>query len=234
MQEHLLITLTALGVLGSLAQWFAWWVKLPAILFLLLIGILVGPVLGWFDPDAVFGDLLFPIVSLSVAVILFEGSLTLRFREIRGLQSVVRNMVTIGVLVSWTVIAIAAHFLIGFEWPLALLFGALVVVTGPTVIVPMLRTVRPTARISNILRWEGIVIDPIGALLAVLVFEFIISSQHGEGGLGPVFASFGKTLAAGLLLGGLSAQALGTILRRHWLPEYLHNFITLTLGGVLN
>jgi len=229
MQEHLLVTLAVLGVLGSLAQWFAWWVKLPAILFLLLIGILIGPVFGWFDPNAVFGDLLFPIVSLSVSVILFEGSLTLKFREIKGLENVVRNMVTVGVLVTWSIITIATRYLMGFEWPLALLFGALVVVTGPTVIVPMLRTVRPTARIANILRWEGIMIDPVGALLAVLVFEFIISSQHGEAGLGHVFASFGKTLAAGIILGGLSGQALGYALRHHWIPEYLHNVLTLTL-----
>ena len=229
MQEHLLVTLAVLGVLGSLAQWFAWWVKLPAILFLLLIGILIGPVFGWFDPNAVFGDLLFPIVSLSVSVILFEGSLTLKFREIKGLENVVRNMVTVGVLVTWSIITIATRYLMGFEWPLALLFGALVVVTGPTVIVPMLRTVRPTARIANILRWEGIMIDPVGALLAVLVFEFIISSQHGEAGLGHVFVSFGKTLAAGILLGGLSGQALGYALRHHWIPEYLHNVLTLTL-----
>jgi len=229
MQEHLLVTLAVLGVLGSLAQWFAWWVKLPAILFLLLIGILIGPVFAWFDPNAVFGDLLFPIVSLSVSVILFEGSLTLKFREIRGLEKVVRNMVTIGVLVTWSIITVATRYLMDFEWPLALLFGALVVVTGPTVIVPMLRTVRPTARIANILRWEGIMIDPIGALLAVLVFEFIISSQHGEAGLAHVFASFGKTLAAGILLGGLSGQALGYALRHHWIPEYLHNVLTLTL-----
>jgi len=229
MQEHLLVTLAVLGVLGSLAQWFAWWVKLPAILFLLLIGILIGPVFAWFDPDAVFGELLFPIVSLSVSVILFEGSLTLKFREIKGLETVVRNMVTIGVLVTWSIITVATRYLMGFEWPLALLFGALVVVTGPTVIVPMLRTVRPTARIANILRWEGIMIDPIGALLAVLVFEFIISSQYGEAGLGHVFASFGRTLAAGILLGGLSGQALGYALRHHWIPEYLHNVLTLTL-----
>jgi len=228
MQEHLLVTLAVLGILGSLAQWFAWWVKLPAILFLLLIGILVGPVFGWFNPDAIFGDLLFPIVSLSVSVILFEGSLTLKFREIKGLENVVRNMVTIGVLATWSIITVATHYLVDFDWALALLFGALVVVTGPTVIVPMLRTVRPTARISSILRWEGIMIDPIGALLAVLVFEFIISSQHGDGGLGHIFISFGKTLAAGILLGALSGQTLGYVLRHHWLPEYLHNVVTLT------
>lgn len=227
MNEELVITLTLLGLLGSLAQWFAWWVKLPAILFLLLIGIVVGPVLGVFDPDAVFGELLFPIVSLSVAIILFEGALTLKFRELKGIETVVRNMVTVGVVTTWLLIALATHWIMGFNWSLSFLFGALVVVTGPTVIVPMLRTVRPTARIANILRWESIIIDPIGALLAVLVFDFIISSQHGAGSLGHIFPEFGKIVAVGVIFGVAAGYALGLALRRHWIPEYLQNIVTL-------
>lgn len=229
MHEHLLITLTALGLLGALSQWLAWWVKLPAILFLLLGGIVAGPVTGWLDPDAVFGPLLFPIVSLSVAVILFEGSLTLKFSEIKGLESVVRNMVTIGAAATWMIIAVAAHYLMGFDWPLSLLFGALVVVTGPTVIVPMLRTVRPNIRIANILRWEGIIIDPLGAVLAVLVFEFILASQHGEAGTGHILLNLGSIIVTGLLLGAITAHMLGVALRRHWIPEYLQSIVTLAL-----
>ncbi len=226
---HILLSLTAIGLLGSLAQWLAWLVKLPAILFLLLIGLLLGPATGWLRPDALFGELLFPIVSLAVAVILFEGSLTLQLREIRGLESVVRNLVSIGALLTWGVIAVAAHALVGLVWPLALLFGALVVVTGPTVIVPMLRTVRPTARVANVLRWEGIVIDPLGALLAVLVFEFILAGQAGAGAWQHVLAGFGRTLAVGGLLGVAAGYGLGVALRRVWIPEYLTNVVTLTL-----
>ncbi len=229
MHEHLLITLTALGLLGALSQWVAWWVKLPAILFLLLSGIVAGPVTGWLDPDAVFGPLLFPIVSLSVAVILFEGSLTLKFSEIKGLENVVRNMVTIGAAATWMIIAIATHYLMAFDWPLSLLFGALVVVTGPTVIVPMLRTVRPNIRIANILRWEGIIIDPLGAVLAVLVFEFILASQQGEASTAHILLNLGKIIAIGLLLGAIAAQMLGVALRRHWIPEYLQSIVTLSL-----
>ncbi len=229
MHEDLIITLTALGLLGALSQWFAWWVKLPAILFLLLTGIVAGPVTGWLDPDAVFGPLLFPLVSLSVAVILFEGSLTLRFSEIKGLERVVRNMVTIGALVTWGIIATATHYLMGFDWPLSLLFGALVVVTGPTVIVPMLRTVRPNIRIANILRWEGIIIDPLGAVLAVLVFEFILASQHGKAELWHILFDLGKIIAGGLLFGAVAGQTLGVALRRHWIPEYLQSIVTLSL-----
>jgi NhaP-type Na+/H+ or K+/H+ antiporter len=228
MYEHAIIALAGIGILAIACQWLAWWIKLPAILFLLLAGVVAGPVLGWLRPEALFGDLLFPMVSLSVAVILFEGSLTLRLREIVGLEQVVRRLVTTGILVTWTVTTLATRWLLGFDWSLCLLFGAVTVVTGPTVIVPMLRTVRPTVRVANALRWEGIVIDPIGALLAVLVFEFIISGQVSTA-FGHTLLTFGKVLAAGLILGVAGGYALGIALRRHWLPEFLHNVATLTL-----
>ena len=185
MSEHLMLTIAAITLIGGACQWLAWRLRLPAIVFLLLTGIVIGPVTGWFDPDALLGPLLFPFVSLSVAVILFEGSLTLKFSEIRGIETVVRRFVTSGTLVTWSVTTIAARLIADLSWELATLFGAFMVVTGPTVIVPMLRTVRPTANIANILRWEGIIIDPIGALLAVLVFEFVVSAGAGDalGGL---------------------------------------------------
>jgi CPA1 family monovalent cation:H+ antiporter len=221
------IAIALIGVVALLCQWLAWWVKLPAILFLLLSGILLGPALNIVDPDALLGDLLFPFVSLSVALILFEGALTLRLEEIRGLERVVRNLVTIGMLSTWLIVAASASWFLGFSWQMALLFGAIMVVTGPTVIVPMLRTVRPNAKISNILRWEGIVIDPIGALLAVLVFEFILASS-GEA-LSQTISAFVLMLTTGIVLGVLSGYLLGILLRRHWLPEYLHNFATLAM-----
>jgi len=221
------IAIALIGVVAMLCQWLAWWVKLPAILFLLLSGILLGPTLNIVDPDTLLGDLLFPFVSLSVALILFEGALTLRLEEIRGLERVVRNLVTIGMLSTWLIVAASASWFLGFSGQISLLFGAIMVVTGPTVIVPMLRTVRPTAKISNILRWEGIVIDPIGALLAVLVFEFILAS--GGEALSHTFAAFALMLTTGIVLGVLSGYLLGILLRRHWLPEYLHNFATLAM-----
>jgi CPA1 family monovalent cation:H+ antiporter len=228
MQEDLLIKLAVIGVLGSLAQWFSWWVKLPSILFLLLLGFLVGPITGYLNPDEVFGDLLFPMVSLAVSVILFEGALTLKFQEISGLEQVIRRLVSIGALISWVLISICTHYLIGFDWQLSFLFGALVVVTGPTVIVPMLRTVRVNKKISNILRWEGIIIDPIGAILAVLVFQFIIANQNGSNEIFTVAMAFAQLILVGTILGAISGQFMGLILRHHLLPEYLHNVFTLT------
>lgn len=224
MIEHDMITLAVIVVLGIGSQWLAWWLKLPAILFLLLTGLILGPFTGFVQPDHLFGNMLFPMVSLGVAVILFEGSLTLHFNEIRGLGSVVRNLVTVGAVLNAVIIAAATHLFLSFSWELAFLFGALVSVTGPTVIVPMLRTVRPVSNLANILRWEGIIIDPLGALMAVLVFEFIISGQnHNE------LLVFSKMLLTGGISGAAAAYGLATLLRRHLLPEYLHNVVTLAL-----
>jgi NhaP-type Na+/H+ or K+/H+ antiporter len=190
----------------------------------------LGPVTGWLEPEQIFGNLLFPMVSLSVAIILFEGSLTLRFSEIKDLQKVVRNILTVGVAISWIAITVGTHYIIGFSWDLALLFGALMVVTGPTVIVPMLRTVKPNAKIANILRWEGIVVDPLGAILAVLVFEVIISIQlQGHASVSHTLLMFAQTLTIGAAIGAVSGYLFGLILRYYLMPEYLHNVATLIL-----
>lgn len=181
MHQHLLLALTGIVLCGALAQWLSWKLKIPAILFLLLTGLAAGPFTGLLRPDEMFGELLFPIVSLAVAVILFEGSLTLRFEEVRGLSVMIRRLVSVGMLASWAVASVAARVFVGFDWSLAALFGALVVVTGPTVIVPLLRAVRPKASIATVLRWEGIVIDSVGALLAVLVYQFVITRAASGG-----------------------------------------------------
>ena len=227
--SHDLPLMIALILIASIAcQWIAWRVRLPAIIFLLMTGIISGPVLGLVDPEAILGDLFFPFVSMSVAIILFEGSLTLNFREISGLQGVVRNMVSFGMLVTWLITAVVARFAIGLSWPIALLFGAITVVSGPTVIAPLMRTVRPTAAVANILRWEGIVIDPIGASLAVLIYEFIITGG-GQNGLGHTFITIGKLLLVGAAIGCSGGYIFGQIIKRHWLPEFLHNVTALTL-----
>ncbi|HSH85403.1 MAG TPA: cation:proton antiporter [Guyparkeria sp.] len=228
MHDSILLSLTAIVVLGIAGHWLAWRIKVPPILFLLLTGIALGPVFGLLDPDALFGDLLFPIVSLAVGVILFEGSLTLRFRDIQGLSSTILRMVSLGALVSWGVAAAAAHWFVGLEWSIAFLFGAMVVVTGPTVIMPLLRIVRPSERVSKILLWEGIIIDPIGALLAVLVFEFIVTqAQTGAAGLGGVILPFLELVILGAVLGVVGGWLLGQVLSRHVLPDYLINVTVL-------
>ncbi len=214
--------LSGLLLIGFLAQWVAWRTRLPAILYLLLAGIVLGPVSGLFDPDRTLGALLFPTVSLAVALILFEGSLTLRFAELRGIGRAVRGLVSYGALVALLLLAAAAHWIAGLGWQLAFLFGALTCVTGPTVIMPMLRTLRPNARIAGVLRWEGIVIDPLGALFAVLVFEAIVSRAEGHS-----LGVFAFTIVAGAVLGLAMAWALGWLLRRQLIPEYLQAYGTL-------
>ncbi len=222
-----LISLVLVGILSIACQYFAYRVRLPAILPLLVIGIIVGPVFDVINADRLFGDLLFPVVSLSVAIILFEGALTLRFRDIAGHGNMVRNLCSVGVVVTWVVAAVAAHLSLEMSWQLAFLFGAIVTVTGPTVIVPMIRTVRPKTNLSNILRWEGIIIDPIGALLAVLVFEFIVAAQ--DSAITHTFLIFGKTIGIGLALGLAAGYFLGLCIRKSWIPHYLQNTAVLTI-----
>ncbi|QKX18835.1 sodium:proton antiporter [Microbulbifer sp. YPW1] len=218
--------LVMVGIVSIACQYLAFMLKLPAILPLLLAGIVLGPMTGVLDPDALFGDLLFPLVSLAVAIILFEGALTLKFSDIAGHGTMVRNLCTLGALVTWVIATPAAHYVLGMPLHLAALFGAIVTVTGPTVIVPMLRSVRPNTRISNILRWEGIVIDPIGALLAVLVYEYIVASQNA---VEHTLVILLKVVAIGFGLGSLMGYFLGTLLRNNWVPHYLRNTAVLTL-----
>jgi NhaP-type Na+/H+ or K+/H+ antiporter len=226
-QETRIIIASSFAVC-TFCQGLAWRVRLPAIIFLLLAGIIAAPVLQIFDPEQLMGDLFFPFVSLSVAIVLFEGSLTLKFREIPGLQSVVRNMISFGLVITWLITTVAARFAIGNSWELAFLFGAMTVVTGPTVIAPLLRTVRPTAPVANILRWEGIVIDPIGASLAVLVYEFIISAG-GQQAWGNTLLTFAGIIVAGGCIGVGCGYCFGLVLRNHWLPEFLQNVAILGL-----
>lgn len=245
MHEEILIGVTAVIGLGIAAQWFAWRLKLPAILLLLLAGFAAGPISGlltgdgmpWLDPDTLFGDVLFPVVSLSVAVILFEGGLTLKLGEFKVVGAAVRNLCSVGVVVTWAVCAVAARFVLGFDWPLSLLFGAMLTVTGPTVIGPLLRQVRPTGSTGTVLKWEGILVDPIGAVLAVLVVEAIIAGMHldsvGHGEARHVVWEIANaiifTILDGVVIGGLAAALLIVLMKRYWVPDYLQSPVTLVL-----
>ena len=222
--EGIALSVAGIGVVGLACQWLAWRLRLPAILFLLLAGIIVGPVAGVLNPQELLGDLLFPLISLAVAVILFEGSLTLNFKEIRGVGHTVWLIVTVGALISWVLTSAATHYLIGLDWTIAFLFGSLTVVTGPTVIVPLLRTVRPNSRLSNILRWEGILIDPLGALFVVMVYEFLVSSSEAHS-----LKVLAMILVVGLIIGALSGAFVAAVLRRRLLPEYLQPFAVLSI-----
>ncbi|MGL5815428.1 MAG: cation:proton antiporter [Aeromonas sp.] len=222
------LSLAGIALISLLAQWLAWSLRVPAILFLLLSGLLLGPVTGMLDPDALLGDLLFPLVSLSVAIILFEGALTLHLAELKGIGKVVRNLCSIGMLASFAVIGGASYFLLGLDWRVAMVLGAVLVVTGPTVVAPMLNVIRPVREVDKILRWEGIVIDPIGALFAVLVFEAVrLGSQSDV--LGHTLLALAKTVGVGTLIGVAAGWLTTLLIRKDWLPVSLHKFGVLAL-----
>lgn len=173
---------------------------------------LLGPAVHLVQPDLLFGDLLFPLVSLSVAIVLFEGVLTLRVEEIRGLGGVVRNLVSIGMQVTFLTISVASWWLLDFPPELVALVGAVTVVTGPTVIAPLMRVVRPNANVNEVLRWEDIVIDPVGAIFTLLVCGFIVLKQNAES-YTHLFWTLGIPAAVGLIAGVLFGSLLGLALR---------------------
>lgn len=230
--EHPLIGLAGIVIVGIAAQWLSWRLRLPAIFLLLLAGFVAGGVTGWIDPDKLLGAALFPIVSLSVAIILFEGGLSLDIAELAKIGRVVRNLASIGVVATWVLSAIAARFLLGFDWPLSALLGAILVVTGPTVIIPLLRHIRPSAKLGSAIRWEAIVNDPTGAILAVLVFNAIVVGE-GQEGISAAVLGVVKALGAGGALGLAGAGLIVLLLKRYWVPDFLQSPVTLAVVMVV-
>ncbi len=227
--SHPGLAVAVIVALGVAAQWLAWRWRVPAILPLLAAGFLAGPVFGLLRPVGIFpAELFFPLVSLAVGLILFEGGLTLRFSQIRETKRVVLNLVTWGAAVTWLGSALAANLILGIEPHIALLFGALVMVTGPTVIGPLLRIVRPVADVANVLKWEGIVIDAVGALVAVLVYESLVLRSAGEP-LGIVALLLGRFLLVGAVVGSAGGAALALLLKRRVIPDYLINVTALAM-----
>ncbi len=237
-----MLELGGIIILGILAQWFAWKLKIPAILPLLLIGLLVGPISAeflsvdgkkWIEPiwngnEGLFaGENLFYFVSLSISIILFEGGLTLKLKEIKDVgPAVITKLITLGSLVTFIGAAIAAHYIFSLSWEISFLFSALIIVTGPTVITPILRNIPLKKDVSAILKWEGILIDPIGALVAVLVFEFISVGSGGEF-TKTALIEFGKIVLFGSTFGFTFAHALNFAINRKWIPHYLLNVFAL-------
>ena len=227
LMDHPGLAIAAIVVLGAVAQWLAWRVNLPAILPLLITGFLLGPVFGLVQPLELVGEnILFPGISLAVGLILFEGGLTLRRQELREIGRTVRRLVTWGGLVTWLIIALAAWLLLDMDLQLAVLLGSLLMVTGPTVIGPLLRIVRPVPRVGNTLRWEGIVIDPIGAMIAALVFTFIVHSEGGNA-FSQTLWTFALFIIVGSIVGIIGGYGLAALLRQRRIPDFLVNFIAL-------
>ncbi len=227
MHQPIVVGLAAILALGISAQWFAWRLKIPSILLLLVFGFVAGPITGILEPDLLFGDLLFPFVSVSVAIILFEGGLSLKLDEVREVGRVVWLLISLGALVTWGVATMAAVYFLDFEFSMAVLLGAVVVVTGPTVVIPLLRQIRPTTQVSSVLKWEGILIDPVGATLAVLVFEWIVdSSHHADSAAISILGGTIITLLVGIGIGFVFGWLLIEFLSRKWIAGYLETAVT--------
>ncbi|WP_173918481.1 sodium:proton antiporter [Halobacillus sp. Marseille-Q1614] len=220
MIDSLLLNLTLIGLLGVGSQWLAWRFRLPAIVIMSIAGLLAGPIIGLIDPQADFGELYRPIISLAVAVILFEGSLNLDVKEVKGLGRPVFRIVTVGAFISWILGSFAAHYVAGLSWAVAFVIGGLFIVTGPTVILPLLRQAKLKPRPAKILKWEGIIIDPIGALLAVFAFE-IIEFLIGHNGTISSLVTFFLASIFAVLLGYGLGKGIGIMFERGYIPEFL-------------
>ncbi len=177
----------------------------------------------------IFGsDLLYSGVSLAVSIILFEGCMSLKIKEIKGVEKVVRNLVTVGLLMTAVVTTILVRFMFDFPWGVAALLGAITSVSGPTVVVPILRSIRPTRKLESVIKWEGMLIDPIGALLAALVFTAIINFSKFEA-VTEILLHILGVIILGIGLGLAGGYFIGTVLRKHWVPDYLRNLFVLSI-----
>ncbi|MGB5363351.1 MAG: cation:proton antiporter [Aureibaculum sp.] len=241
-----MLELAGIVILGILAQWVAWRFKIPAILPLILIGLLVGPISTllstdgskWIEPiwngrEGLFpGESLFYFVSLAISIILFEGGLTLKLKEVKNVGPVITKLITLGSAVTFFTAGLAAHYIFNLSWSLSFLFSALIIVTGPTVITPILRNIPLKRDVSAVLKWEGILIDPIGALVAVLVFEFI-SVGEGSTYTKTALIEFGKIVLFGTTFGFTFAHGLSFAIKKQLIPHYLLNVFSLaTVLGV--
>lgn len=218
--SNLALVFALIGIVGIGAQWIAWRTGLPAIALMLVAGILVGPVLGLIVPEQDFGALLEPMISVAVALILFDGGLNLNFRELRRTEGALFRLVGIGVPIAWALTTIACYHIAGLVWPVAILFGGILVVTGPTVVLPLLRQIALAPRPRAILKWEAIVNDPIGVLCAVVTYEYLRHAEQGAPIATALLAVAGAALVAALV-GIAIAFALGWLFPRGLIPEYL-------------
>jgi len=217
--------------LGILAQWLAWRLKLPSILILLAFGFGLSLTTGVRIDDYLERETLLALVGIFVAIILFEGGLTLKFSELREAGAPVIRLCTLGVLIAFGLTSVAASYIFGWNWRIAALLGAILVVTGPTVVAPLLRVIKPTRKISSILKWEGIVVDPIGAILALLVFQVAIAGGV-QSASESVFLTLGKTILVGIVVAIALAKVIEILLRRHLIPDFLESVFLLAVVAV--
>lgn len=216
----ILSVIMLIGFLGIGSQWIAWRFRMPAIVVMSITGLLVGPILGLINPAEDFGDLYDPIISVAVAIILFEGSLNLTFKELRGLEKPLIRIATIGAFIAWILGSLTAHYMAGLSWAAAFVIGGLFIVTGPTVIMPLLRQSKLKPRPAKILKWEGIIVDPIGVLLAVFAFEIITFLSASTPDVSALMTFFIMAIV-GTILGWAFGRLVGWMFEMGYVPEFL-------------
>ena len=236
--DMLPVKIALIGVLGIGAQWLAWRLQRPAIVLMAIAGLIFGPLLGWvlglglpellrqflqilwLDPVNDFNELYRPMIGIAVAIILFEGGLNLRFKDLGDATHAVGRMVFVAAPIAWLLGTVAAHYIARLPLDISVMVGGLFIVTGPTVIIPLLRQAHLKSRPASILKWEGIVNDPLGALFAVGGYEFIRFSQT-EADMALVFGKLGFAALLGVVVGIVSGYGLAWMFRRGYIPEYL-------------
>ena len=218
--EHHALVFALIGILGIGAQWIAWRTGWPAIALMLAAGVVAGPITGLIEPEHTFGELLEPMISVAVALILFEGGLSLNFRELRKTEGAVARLMLIGIPLGWVLGAMACYYVAGLVWPVAILFAGILIVTGPTVVIPLLRQSNVAPRPRAILKWEAIVNDPFGALCAVITYEYLRRVDEGATLVAVVASLLGAAVVAGLIGYG-AARAVAWAFPRGHVPEYL-------------
>ncbi|WP_461611838.1 cation:proton antiporter [Cytobacillus kochii] len=228
MESFGLLGIILVIALGVFSQWLSWKIQWPSIVIMSIAGLVIGPAFGLLNPEQDLGSLYSPVISLAVAVILFEGSTTLDIREVRSISKSVFRVVTGGAFLAWILGSLAAHYIAGLSLEVAFIIGGLFIVTGPTVIIPLLRQSKLKPRVGALLKWEGIIVDPAGPLLALFAYEVIkvlVSDTLG-------MMELGKFLLASLLaivIGYIFAKVLSWMANKGLFPEYLKSPITLSL-----
>lgn len=216
MDNEVLVALAAIVVLGVGCQWVGAKLRLPSIVLLLVAGIVAGPVTDLIEPDELFGETLFPGISLAVGLLLFDSGLGLRFEDLAGgVRRPVVRLISIGVLITACLTAGASLLIFDLSWQFALLLGAVLVVSGPTVVGPILSLARPREPTGSILNWEGTFVDPLGAALGILVLNVFVLDDASPLHQGP------DTIAAGVLVGLVAAGLLVVALRWFLIPDDL-------------
>lgn len=225
--HHVLLNLGLVITAAISAQWLAWRMKFPSILILLVFGLALGPIFQIVNTRELLNDQIFvPFVSIAVAIILFEGGLTLNMKELRKVGTAIRNILSIGVLVGWVLTLGIARQVLHLDWPVSILIASILIVTGPTVVLPIIRQIRLNERVGSVLKWEGIIIDPIGVTITVLALEIIIAPNINNAPIYTIWAIL-KTLLIGIGLGVLSSWLLLKVFERKPIPDTLQNALVL-------